>query len=300
MPGKVKDQLLDYYRKAEAIRRTFGTSLEREWSIHNAFWVPPHQLPFSGSMAKRIVCTASTDYTKWPSGLILYDVREKDEEAEKKLKELLAAVAAQLQVLKNQLDLYESEHRGHINLFNSSFAGFAANSVFNSPPPDIGIWLNAHAAILRTQRHLREGNGPAAFAELALARNWYIFALTKYMIWKNGRDHAVRMAQAAIVATAAVLVLAASAAAIATAMGATAVAVGEASVASTAASAGADAAQGGQVLYRIADVCKDGLNALADEPRFIRIMDDAAHLADEAAHMAEEPLKRMTLPSPGH
>jgi len=109
-PVKVKDQLADYYRKAEAIRLQYGAGSEPTWTNLHASWKPPHALPLPGDVKNKFVCTAATDYSKWPSGLILYDVREKDQDLEKNLQQLLDA----WQRLFNQYELYRGEHKAPI------------------------------------------------------------------------------------------------------------------------------------------------------------------------------------------
>jgi hypothetical protein len=93
-PAKVKAQLDQYYRLAEQIRIQFGGGVEPPWLTLHATWKPPHVLPLPGNVLDMIVCTEATDYTKWPSGLILYDVRRrnKDKLTRRKAKAISAAI----------------------------------------------------------------------------------------------------------------------------------------------------------------------------------------------------------------
>jgi hypothetical protein len=288
-PGKVKDQLLDYYRKAEAIRKQFGVASEPEWANYNATWTPPHQLPFGGDVLKKFVCTAATDYSKWPNGLLLYEVWEKDEEAEKKRQELLKQLALQLQALRHAYELYSNEHRAQLGLFNNTLAGFATNTLFNRRPPEMVIWNNAYGRILATQRHINDGNVAAAAIELSLARAWYVFALYKYITFKEGIQKAGNMAQAAIVATAVVVVVAAAAAAAVTAMGSIAATTGEATVAGATTTVAVDTAQGGQLMVRIADGCEKMVRVVANEPEFLRGMEEVGKIGEKAMRMLPPP-----------
>ena len=77
------------------------------------------------------------------------------------------------------------------------------------------IWANTHGALLRVQRHIQEKNADKAQAELQIARLWFLFALKKYLTWKEGIEAAGAKMQLAIAATAALIVAAAGAAAIA-------------------------------------------------------------------------------------
>src|SRR5262249_25681345 len=56
------------------------------WPPHKPNWYPPHVLPLPGDPLNKCVCTAETDYTRWPHGLILYRVlaKKKKKEEEKR------------------------------------------------------------------------------------------------------------------------------------------------------------------------------------------------------------------------
>jgi hypothetical protein len=269
-PEKVRAQLLHYYSTAEAIRKAYGVALEREWTNFNATWKPPHQLPLGGDVLKKFVCTAATDYTRWPSGLILYDVRELSEE-EQKRKEVLRDLENQFQLLSNAYAHYRGEHKAQLDLYNNNFAGFWTNRLFNKVPPEMLIWNNAHARLLAVRRLIQERNAPKAAAELMLARMWYLYALKKYISWKDGIENAGRNMQILIVAVAAILIVAAAAATFATA--------------AAGAGAGASAAAGTSTevtLFRIAALCQNADKAIAAaeaEMELLAAIEEAAKLA---------------------
>src|SRR5439155_14306853 len=54
----------------------------------NASWKPPQVLPFFGDVREKVVCTTATDYGKWPSGMILYEGFQKDNQTERALEQL--------------------------------------------------------------------------------------------------------------------------------------------------------------------------------------------------------------------
>jgi hypothetical protein len=244
-PEKVKSQLLDYYKLGEAIRREFGPTVEPEWTNHNATWKPPEQLPFPTDAAGKIVCTAATDYAKWPPGLILYEVLEKDQDAENALKQLADA----WQRLYSLYSANSNDHQTQFDLYNRSFAGFWTNRIFNKEPPLPLIWNNAYGRLLATKALLQQQNIPKATAELAIARLYYLWAFKKYSSWKDGIEAAGSKMQIAIGVTALVLVF-------------TAVAVYAAGAAATttAAAGGTDAAQ--MTLVRVAALCTDADRAI--------------------------------------
>jgi hypothetical protein len=88
-------QLADYYKQtndivSEGMRshrwdkenksgRRYGTP----WHEWDASWYPPHILGLDGSFGKQFVCTQATDHSRFP-GVLLYDVREFDDEEKRK------------------------------------------------------------------------------------------------------------------------------------------------------------------------------------------------------------------------
>jgi|HubBroStandDraft_1064217.scaffolds.fasta_scaffold25763_1 hypothetical protein len=82
--AKVTYQLKHYYDLIEDIRRVYGGDVEPPWNQDLASWKPFPVLPLPGAVKLRFVCTAATDYSVWPSGLVLYDVREKKDEEEQR------------------------------------------------------------------------------------------------------------------------------------------------------------------------------------------------------------------------
>ena len=171
--------------------------------------------------------------------------------------ETLKQLAENQQKLYNLYELYSTEHQVQLNLSNESFAGLVTNAVFNSNKPDTGIWNNAYARLLAAKRHIKNRDAAKASVEMMLARLWYLYALNKYSIWKDGIEGAGKKMQIAIGVTAALLVVAAVGAYIATPAAAGAAATG---------TTGATATQ--QTLTRIAASC-------AEAERVFRIADAA-------------------------
>jgi hypothetical protein len=83
-PVKVKNQLEHYYKLTEAIRTQYGAANEPSWNQTNATWKPPVVLPLPGGGGNRFVCTSATDYSSWPPGLVLYDVRQRKKKDDRK------------------------------------------------------------------------------------------------------------------------------------------------------------------------------------------------------------------------
>jgi len=87
--NEVSYQLRHYYDLTELIRREYGSDAEPPWDQEQASWKPLPILFMPGSKGKQFVCTAATDYQVWPSGLVLYDVRQKtDDEEERAVKSI--------------------------------------------------------------------------------------------------------------------------------------------------------------------------------------------------------------------
>lgn len=82
--AKVRNQLQHYYKLTEAIRQQYGAANEPSWNQVNATWTPPVILPLPGAVGKVFVCTSATNYSIWPPGLVLYDVRKKKKEEDRK------------------------------------------------------------------------------------------------------------------------------------------------------------------------------------------------------------------------
>jgi hypothetical protein len=100
---------------------------------------------------------------------------------------------------------------------------------------------------------------------------WYLYALKKYISWKDGIENAGRNMQILIVAVAAILIVAAAAATFATA--------------AAGAGAGASAAAGTSTevtLFRIAALCQNADKAIAAaeaEMELLAAIEEAAKLA---------------------
>ncbi len=264
-PEKVKNQLLQYYKLAESIRVQFGAASEPEWSIHNATWKPPEQLPFPSDTLGKVVCTSATDYAAWPTGLVLYEVLQKDQQAENALKQLADA----WQRLYNLYSLNSSDHQTQFDLYNNNFFGFWTNRLFNKEPPPPLIWTNCYGRLLTTKQLIAQQNIQKATAELNIARLYYLWAFKKYSSWKDGIEAAAGKMQIAIGATALVLVV-------------TAAAVFAAGAgASTAAVAGATDT-GQMTLVRVVALCADADKAIAAAQTEVEML-DAIEAADAAA-----------------
>ncbi|MEP6902027.1 MAG: hypothetical protein ABJA66_09770 [Actinomycetota bacterium] len=171
--------------------------------------------------------------------------------------EALKQLAENQQKLYKLYELYSTEHQVQLNLSNESFAGFVTNAVFNSDKPQTAIWNNAYARLLAVKRHIKNKDVAKATVEMMLARLWYLYALNKYSIWKDGIEGAGKNMQIAIGVTAALLIVAAVGAFIATPAAAGASATGATS---------ATASQ--QTISRIAASC-------AEAERVFRIADAA-------------------------
>jgi len=100
--------------------------------------------------------------------------------------------------LKNSIDLYSSEHKAQLDLVTQSFAGFWTNNLFNSKPPEIGIWLNSYSYILRSGTELSHGNLKQGAIAYFRARHHYLKALGAYSKWKDGIEGAGTKMQWAI------------------------------------------------------------------------------------------------------
>jgi Domain of unknown function (DUF4157) len=266
-PEKVKGQLLHYYKLAESIRVQFGSTSEPEWSNHNATWKPSEQLPFPSDTLNTLVCTAATDYAAWPSGLILYEVLQKDQPAENALKQLIDA----WQRLYNLYSANSSDHQTQFDLYNHNVFGFWSNRLFNKEPPAPLIWNNCYGRLLATKSLIAQQNIQKATAELAIARLYYLWAYKKYMSWKDGIEAAAGKMQIAIGVTALVLVFTA-AAVYAAAAGAGAGA--------TTATAATDTGQ--MTLVRVSALCAQADKAIQAAQAEVDIL-DAIEEAEEAA-----------------
>jgi hypothetical protein len=160
--------------------------------------------------------------------------------------EALKQLTENYERLKSLYELYSTEHQVQLNLSNESFAGFVTNAVFNSDKPQTVIWNNAFARLLAVKRHLKNRDVAKATAEMMIARLWYLYAMNKYSVWKDGIEGAGKKMQIAIGVTAALIVVAAGVAYLATPAAAGAAATGTTS---------ATAAQ--QTLARIAASCTE-------------------------------------------
>jgi hypothetical protein len=255
-PEKVKNQLLHYYKLAETIRVQFGPTAEPEWTHHNATWKPPEQLPFPSDALGKIVCTAATDYGKWPTGLVLYEVLQKDQQAENALKQLADAY----QRLFNLYALNSKDHQTQFDLYNRNIFGFWTNRLFNKEPPPPLIWNNAYGRLLATKALIEQQNIPKATAELAIARLYYLWAYKKYTSWKDGIEAAGAKMQGAIVATALVLIF-------------TAVAVYAAGVAAAGTAVAGEASTAQMTLVRVAALCADADKAIQAAQAEVEVLD---------------------------
>jgi hypothetical protein len=264
-PGKVKNQLLQYYKLAEAIRVQFGSTSEPEWSNHNATWKPPEQIPFPSDAIGKIVCTAATDYTAWPTGLILYEVLQKDQQAENALKQLTDG----WQRLYSLYSANSSDHQTQFDLYNRNIFGFWTNRLFNKEPPPPLIWNNCYSRLLLTKTLIAQQNIQKATAELNIARLYYLWAFKKYMSWKDGIEAAAGKMQIAIGATALVLVI-------------TAAAVFAAGAGATGAATAASTNTGQMTLVRVVALCAEADNAIAAAQTEVEML-DAIEAADAAA-----------------
>ena len=124
------------------------------------------------------------------------------------VREALAELRQYQKRLLSLVNLYSSEHAAQLKLLTTSFAGFAANKVFNSKEPDIVIWNNAFGALAAARREINQGNVEEALKALIRARFYDVWALRKYSKWKDGIEIAGQKAQIAIGATAVVLIVA--------------------------------------------------------------------------------------------
>ena len=262
-PAKVKNQLLHYYKAAETIRAQYGPALEPEWTNHNATWKPADVLVFPSDATGKLVCTAATDYGAWPSGLVLYEVLQKDQQAENALNQLADA----WQRLFNLYEVNYKDHQTQANLYNRDIVGFWTNRLFNKEPPQITIWGNAYGRLLSTKGFINQQNIPRATAELAVARLYYLWAFKKYTSWKDGIEGAGAKMQVAIGATALALVF-------------TAVAVYVAAAAATAGAATAAAGEAAGVssaeqltLVRIAASCANADRAIMAAEEEMHVLD---------------------------
>jgi hypothetical protein len=280
-PNKVKDQLSNYYKIAARIRDQFGGVTERSWDQFNATWKPPDQLIFPGDTQDKIVCTASTDYVRWGSGLILYNVLERDNDEEKKQNENLTKLMAELQKLRNLYELYSNEHKVQLDEFNRNPAGFVTGSLFNRPP-QVAIWNNAYGRIVATERLINDGQVVAAAAELRLALCWYLFAYNQYYTFREGIEGAGQKMKLAIVAAAAIIIVAAAAATAATVVAV--IAADSAGVAgtgaATAATGATEASSAAQAFVRVADGCDKAVRVVTAEQEFVREVEAASRAAD--------------------
>lgn len=127
-------QLESYYALTDQIRRAYADS-EPPWKVEYATWYPPHVLPLPGdSLNNKIVCTQATDHKRFP-GLILYDVRELDEDERRRrlqrravdfelwdfeegFAELLPAIRAEL---PNAIRFFDPENPNHVIIVPQEF-----------------------------------------------------------------------------------------------------------------------------------------------------------------------------------
>jgi hypothetical protein len=165
----------------------------------------------------------------------------------------------------------------------TGFAGFITNSLFNTLPPNIGIWNQGQSTVQFAQRLLREGNLTEASAAAIQARFEYLVALKKFVDWKSGLHGdantmgAGTKMQIAIGATAVVLCLAAVAAFVAT------------PAAAAAAGAGSTAGASAQT----ATMARIATTIATAEAKF-RIAETAVRVLEEEADVVVESLKQMT------
>jgi hypothetical protein len=116
------------------------------------------------------------------------------------------AIRATAQRVRQQLELYEGEHRTQAALIEkpslTGFAGFWTNRLFNRDIPPPTIWVNAYGSLLAVESALARGNIRDATANLIRARRQLLVALRSYASWKNGIEAAGVKAQVAIGAVA--------------------------------------------------------------------------------------------------
>jgi hypothetical protein len=180
-----------------------------------------------------------------------------------KTKEALRQLNEKWQTLWNLYQLYSSEHQKQLDLATNSIAGYFV-SRFNGPAPPTVIWTNAYGRLLATQRYISQRDLVRATATLQIARLWYLYALKRYAIWKDGIEAAGQSAEHAIWATAAAVVVVTVAACLAA--GALTGWAGW-GAASTATGSATGTAGVEQTLARIADACQKAERAIrvADE-----------------------------------
>lgn len=110
------------------------------------------------------------------------------------------SVADLIDSVKKQIEVNSGEHEAQIKLITTvdtssaagvgktliGMAGFATNKLFNTLPPDTGIWNQATSTALFAQRLLREGKLTDAMAAAVDARFEFLLALKKFVDWKSG------------------------------------------------------------------------------------------------------------------
>jgi hypothetical protein len=118
----------------------------------------------------------------------------------------ISAIRATAQRVRQQLELYEGEHRAEAALVNepslSGFAGFWANRLFNKEIPPPTIWINAYGSLFAVEGSLARGDVREATVNLIRARRQLLVAIRNYASWKNGIEAAGTKAQVAIGAVA--------------------------------------------------------------------------------------------------
>lgn len=189
--------------------------------------------------------------------------------------EVMGSIRDNLARLRQQYDLHSGEHELQARQLYANpsptnfiaFAGFWTNRLFNTDIPPTFIWNQAYAEMAATARFLHEGDAKRAMLSLLRARIHYLYALRRYVRWKDGVEGAGRKMQIAIGAVAVAAVV---------------VAVGAfvlAPAAASGAGAGASAAATEQTLARIGTV-------MTRADTVFRVV-DAAAVATEAQQAAE-------------
>ena len=122
------------------------------------------------------------------------------------------AIRAAAQRVRQQLELYEGEHKVQAALINepsfTGFAGYWTNRLFNREIPPPTIWINAYGSLLAVDASLARGAIREATINLIRARRQLLVALRSYASWKDGIEAAGAKAQVAIAAIAIATILA--------------------------------------------------------------------------------------------
>lgn len=135
-PVKVRNQLEHYYKLTEAIRKQYGAANEPSWNQPDATWKPPAVMPLPGSVGNRFVCTSATDYSVWPSGLVLYDVRQRKKKDDQKKRKI---ASFQVVAIDNDATLLLPES-GRIRAAMESFAPYYPGFVVIVPTAFWQVW----------------------------------------------------------------------------------------------------------------------------------------------------------------